>query len=227
MNRILIIEDEQSLRESLTDYLEQLGYEVIPTGGYCEALKVLDQYAYDCMLVDLNLPDGDGLKIIKLVRENDSPSGILIISARDTVAERIEGLDAGADDYLVKPFHLAEMSARVQSIIRRVYFDGEMKITYNDMELVPDQKLIRSNQGHLELTPKELKILSYFFANKNRIISKESLVEHIWGEEAYGVGNYDPMYTHIKNLRKKLHDLTGKDVLRTVYGVGYKLSNER
>lgn len=224
MNRVLIIEDEQALLESMVDYLQQLGFNVSTANNYVTALTEIDHFLYDCLLVDLNLPDGDGIQIIKTVRENNSTSGIIIVSARDSLEERVKGLDAGADDYLVKPFHLAELGARVQSLIRRVRYDGDTSIRIGKLVITPEDKIARYENHKVELTPKELDILTYLISNKNRVISKESIAEHIWGDEIYHIGSFDPMYTHIKNLRKKIQDLTGEDWLKTVYGVGYKLS---
>ena len=224
MNRLLVIEDERALLESIEEYLLQLGFEVYKASGYCEALSMLDKVPYDCLLVDLNLPDGDGLKLIKVAKENKSNCGIIIISARESLDDRIEGLETGADDYLVKPFHLAELGARVQSLIRRVRFDGDTTIRVGELEVSQESKIASFRNKSLELTPKEIKILTYMISNKNRVITKESLAEHIWGDGAFHPGSYDPMYTHIKNLRKKIQDLTGEDWLTTVYGIGYKLS---
>jgi DNA-binding response OmpR family regulator len=224
MNRLLIIEDERALLESMQDYLQKLGFKVYPASGYCEALAMLDQVNYDCLLVDLNLPDGDGLKIIKTARENQIKAGIIIISARESLDDRISGLETGADDYLVKPFHLAELGARVQSIIRRVRYDGDTLIRFGKMEVSEDEKIARYESRTMDLTPKELSILTYMISNKNRVVLKESLAEHIWGDDVFHSGSFDPMYTHIKNLRKKIQDLTGQDWLTTVYGIGYKLS---
>lgn len=224
MNRLLIIEDEVALLTSMKEYLEQVGYETETAGGYCEALSLMDQLSYDCLLVDLNLPDGDGLKIIRYARENQARHGIIIVSARDTLDQRIEGLEAGADDYLVKPFHLAELGARVQSIIRRLRYEGDTHIRLGSLSVDPDEHILYYQNKTRELTPKETDILTYMISNKNRVVSKESLAEHIWGDDATLPDNFDPMYTHIKNLRKKIQELTGNDWLKTVYGVGYKIS---
>lgn len=223
MNRILIIEDEKALLESMADYLQQLGYAVNTASDYCIALAELDHYPYDCLIVDLNLPDGDGLKIIQTARENNFTNGIIIVSARDRLEQRIAGLESGADDYLVKPFHLAELGARLQSIIRRVRYEGDPVIHLGKLKVSPESRRAFFDQAEIELTRKELDILTYLISNKNRVVSKESLAEHIWGDEVDQINSFDPMYTHIKNLRKKIQDLTGEDWLKTVYGVGYKL----
>lgn len=224
MNRILIVEDEKELMNSMVQYLEPSGYLIEKAGDYCQAMASIDLYPYNCMLIDLNLPDGDGLKIIRSVRENNSNTGIIIISARDALEERITGLDAGADDYLVKPFHLAELGARIQSVIRRVRYEGDTTIRLGGLKINPDDRTASFNEKSKVLTQKELDILLYLVSNKNRIISKETLAEHIWGEFAYQLDGFDPVYTHIKNLRKKIQELTGSDLLKTVYGVGYKLN---
>lgn len=224
MNRLLIIEDELSLQQSIREYLEELGYQVTAATGYCEALALMDQLSYDCVLVDLNLPDGDGLKLIRYARENQARNGMIIISARDTLDQRIEGLEAGADDYLVKPFHLAELGARVQSVIRRLRYDGDTLIRLGQLSVNQQEHILAFGERELELTPKETDILTYLISNKDRVISRESLAEHIWGDGSLHPASYDPMYTHIKNLRRKIQVLTGKDWLKTIYGVGYKLS---
>ncbi len=226
MNRLLIVEDEKELMNSMVQYLEPAGYTIEQAKDFHTAMASIDLYPYSCMLIDLNLPDGDGLEIIKSVRENKFQGGVIIISARDTLEQRIAGLETGADDYLVKPFHLAELGARVQSVIRRVRYDGDTDIHLGDLKIDPDGKMVSYRQLSKELTRKELDILLYLVSNKNRVISKEILAEHIWGEDAYQLEGFDPMYTHIKNLRKKIQDLTGEDWLKTVYGVGYKLSFE-
>lgn len=209
---------------SMVQYLEPAGYVIVEAEDYCTAMASVDLYPYNCMLVDLNLPDGDGLKIIRSVRENNLNSGIIIISARDALEQRIAGLEAGADDYLVKPFHLAELGARIQSVIRRVRYDGDTKIALGDLIVEPSDKSVSYRDREMDLTQKELDILLYLISNKNRVITKEALAEHIWGEEAYSLEGFDPMYTHIKNLRKKIQDLTGRQWVKTIYGVGYKLS---
>lgn len=224
MNRLLIIEDEIELMNSIVQYLKPAGYEIVEAADYCSAMASIDLYPYNCMLVDLNLPDGDGLQIIRSVRENNLNCGIIIISARDALEQRIAGLEAGADDYLVKPFHLAEMGARIQSVIRRVRYDGDTKISIGGLSVEPSGKTVAFNGREMDLTQKELDILLYLISNKNRVITKETLTEHIWGEEAYTLDGFDPMYTHIKNLRKKIQELTGQEWLKTIYGVGYKLS---
>ena len=225
MNRILIIEDEPDLLDSMVASLEPLGYHCEKALNFRSAIEKMDQFEYDCMVVDLNLPDGDGIEVIKAVRENRSTSGIIIVSARNALDERIRGLAAGADDYLVKPFHLSELIARVQSIIRRIRFNGDTRIQFRQMEIDPDQKIARYQGKEIEFTRKEMDIFLYLISNKNRVITREAIAEHIWGDEIYDMGGFDSMYTHIKNLRKKIQQSTGEEWLETVYGVGYKLAD--
>ena len=225
MNRILIIEDEPDLLDSMVASLEPLGFHCEKALNFRSAIEKMDQFEYDCMVVDLNLPDGDGIEVIKAVRENRSTSGIIIVSARNALDERIRGLAAGADDYLVKPFHLSELIARVQSIIRRIRFNGDTRIQFRQMEIDPDQKIARYQGKEIEFTRKEMDIFLYLISNKNRVITREAMAEHIWGDEIYDMGGFDSMYTHIKNLRKKIQQSTGEEWLETVYGVGYKLAD--
>lgn len=223
---ILIIEDERSLMESMVAYLEPAGYRCITAGTYHEALKAIDRFDYYCVIADLNLPDGDGLKIIKLLKENQAKCGIIVISARDTLNDRILGLQTGADDYLVKPFDLSELNARVQSIIRRTRYTGQNYVIFRDLMIDPEGKTALLNGEKMDLTRKEFDILMYLIINKNRVITKDAIAEHIWGDSIYGTDYTEMVYTHMKNLRRKLQAKTGTDWIQTVYGSGYRISED-
>ena len=223
--KLLIIEDEISLRDSIQQYMESQGYLCETAGDFKEAMDKIDYYNYDCILVDIGIPMGSGLDIVKELKEIKSKSGIIIISARDAVDDKITGLQLGSDDYLTKPFHLSELNARVAAIIRRRHFDGEEKILFNEIEIYPAAKSVKVNGQYLEVTQKEYDLLIYFISNKGRVITKSALAQHIWGDHYDQPGSYDFLYTHIKNLRKKLIESGAVDYIKTMYGTGYKFTD--
>jgi DNA-binding response OmpR family regulator len=223
--KLLIIEDEISLRDSIQQYMESQGYLCETAGDFKEAMHKIDYYNYDCILVDIGIPMGSGLDIVKELKEIKSRSGIIIISARDAVDDKITGLQLGSDDYLTKPFHLSELNARVAAIIRRRHFDGEEKILFNEIEIYPAAKSVKVNDQYLEMTQKEYDLLIYFISNKGRVITKSALAQHIWGDHYDQPGSYDFLYTHIKNLRKKLIESGAIDYIKTMYGTGYKFTD--
>lgn len=220
--KILIVEDEPALRESIHSYLTNESYSCEAASTLKEAEEKILLYLYDCLLLDVNLPDGSGLDLIEPVKKRDSTTGIIIISARETLDDRIKGLNLGADDYIVKPFHLSELNARIQSLLRRTRFDGDDHIIFNEILIKPGERLVSVHERVLELTRKEYDLLLYFVSNKDRILTKESICEYLWGDYADNSGSLDFVYTHIKNLRKKIIELGGEDYIHTVYGVGYK-----
>ncbi len=221
--KILLVEDEPALRSAIADCLRQGGYvcEVAPT--YALAHEKIKLYQYDCVLVDLTLPDGNGLDVVRTLRADRSAAGVLIISARDALDDRLTGLELGADDYLVKPFHLSELNARLKAIIRRRQFQGQQHIIFRELVVWHDQPQVEVNGAPVLLTRKEYDLLLYLLANPNRVLTKEALVEHLWGDEADSVDSFDFIYTHVKNLRKKLQDKGADDYIQTVYGLGYRL----
>lgn len=222
--KILIIEDEVALAESIGDYLKDEGYVYELAFNYHEASAKINAYEYDCVIVDINLPDGNGLEIIRELKENRSSSGIIIISARNSLDDRIRGLDMGADDYLVKPFNLSELNARIKSVIRRISFSGSNEIIFNEIRIDTDAIQVYVHDELVNLTKKEYDLLIFFISNKNRVLTKESIGENVWGDYADTLSSFDFIYTHIKNLRKKLLDKGADDYLQNVYGVGYKFN---
>jgi len=224
--RILIVEDEQKLAQSIVDFLkkeENMDCEI--AGTFHEGLRKISDFKYDCILIDITLPDGNGLKIISYLKENKSDAGILIISARNSIENKIEGLNLGADDYIAKPFHLSELNARIKSILRRRNFNGNIVIEFNEIKIIPDKREVYVNEQILNLTPTEYNFLIYFMSNKNRVITKESLIDHFWEGNYEQLATNDVLYSHIKNLRHKMIEKGGNDYIRTVYGIGYKFSN--
>lgn len=222
--KILIVEDEPGLLESIHSYLSQEGYDCESSSTLKEAEEKVSLYLYDCLLIDVNLPDGSGLDLIEPARKRNANAGIIIVSARETLDDRITGLNLGADDYLVKPFHLSELNARIQSLLRRIKFDGDKHITFNEVLINPAERSVRVANKPLTLTKKEFDLLLYFISNKDRIVTKETICEYLWGDYADNAGSLDFVYTHIKNLRKKIVDAGGEDYIHTVYGVGYKFT---
>lgn len=221
--KILIIEDEKLLSESMVTYLKGEMYLCETAFDYITALNKTESYDYDCILLDIMLPGGSGLEILKELKKNNKLDGVLIISAKNSLDDKVAGLMLGADDYLSKPFHLSELSARIAAIIRRRNYEGNNCVQFNEIVIDTQAKTITVNNEPLELTRKEYELLLYFVSNKGRVISKNAIAEHLWGDELQG--NSDFIYTHIKNLRKKLTETGIADYIKSVYGMGYKLSD--
>jgi DNA-binding response OmpR family regulator len=221
--KILIIEDEKALSESISTYLKAQDYICETAFDFNAAIEKIELFDYDCILLDITLPGGSGLNILKALRENNKADGVLIISAKNAIDDKVQGLVSGADDYLSKPFHLSELSARIAAIIRRKKFGGSNVIQFNDVSIDTQAKTAAINKTTLDLTKKEFELLLYFVSNKRRVISKNAIAEHLWGDEMEG--NLDFIYTHIKNLRKKLLEAGSADYIKSVYGMGYKFTD--
>jgi DNA-binding response OmpR family regulator len=220
--KILLVEDEKELAASILSYLRMEGYVCEAVHQFDTAVEKIHLYAYDCALIDINLPDGSGLDIIRKLKETSATCGIIIISARNSLEDRITGLELGADDYLIKPFNLPELNARIRSVIRRISFSGSNIVEFNEIRIDTGSYEIWVNGNPLILTKKELDILLFFLTNKNRVLTKESIGEHVWGDYADTLNSFDFIYTHIKNLRKKLIKHGAQDYIQNVYGIGYK-----
>jgi DNA-binding response OmpR family regulator len=222
--KILVVEDEPELSESIVSYLGSEGNICEQAINYDSAINKIILHVYDIVVVDLNLPDGNGIQIIKKLKELEFRGGIIITSARDTVDDRILGLNSGADDYLIKPFHLAELNARIKSLTRRVLFKGDNTVRMNEIIIKPDAHEVYIGDSVMDLTKKEFDLLLFLVTNKDKVLSKESIAEHLWGDYIDSADSFDFVYAHIKNLRKKLIDKGVGDYLQTVYGVGYKFA---
>tara|TARA_B110000438_G_scaffold111256_1_gene109153 strand:- start:1054 stop:1731 length:678 start_codon:yes stop_codon:yes gene_type:complete len=224
--KILIVEDEKELVDDLNEFLDDQGYiiEVAPTTSV--AREKIFVYQYDILILDLGLPDGSGLDVLKYVKKHKPQTGIIILTARDSLDDKISGLDLGADDYMTKPFLLSELNARIKSIHRRRNFDGNSTIIFNEIEIDTDKMRVSINDQNLTLTRKEYELILYFVINKNKVLTKESIIEHLWGDHSDMFDSLDFIYTHIKNLRKKMQDMGGTDYLRSVYGIGYKFETD-
>lgn len=221
--KILIIEDEKALSESIVTYLKGQDYICEVACDFNTALEKTELYDYDCILLDITLPGGSGLSVLKELRADNKMDGVLIISAKNSIDDKVAGLTLGADDYLSKPFHLSELNARIAAIIRRKQFGGSSIIQFGDLSVDARAKTVTINNAPLELTKKEFELLLYFVSNKKKVISKNAIAEHLWGDEMEG--NLDFIYTHIKNLRKKLMEAGNADYIKSVYGMGYKFTD--
>jgi DNA-binding response OmpR family regulator len=222
MMKILIIEDDYSLRLAIYDYLKMEGHVCEVAQNVNQARVKTEDNRYDCIILDLGLPDGNGLDIIRELKKNRVSDGILILSARDSLNDKLQGLQIGADDYLTKPFHFAELSARLNSIYRRNNLKGLNEISFNEIRANTVDKLAYVNDILLNLTKKEYDLLVFFITNKNRMITKESIVEHLWGDDVILTDSFDFVYTHVKNLRKKITAAKGNNYIKCIYGFGYK-----
>jgi len=220
--KILIVEDEQELLDLMLRYMKREGYVCEHATVFKEGYKKINNHEYDCAVIDLNLPGGDGLKLVEILRKEIPKTAIIIISARNTLDDRIQGLNIGADDYLTKPFNLSELNARIKAILRRKTDQKSNELVFGNIRIDLDERSVVANGTTLKLTKKEFDILVYLARNKNRVVTKDSIAEYLWGDYMDDALSYDFIYAHVKNLRKKLVRNDCGDYLKTVYGVGYK-----
>ena len=221
--KILIIEDEPALRELIQRSLEKERYVVEVASDFYAGLDKIEMYDYDCILLDIMLPGGSDLQLLERLKELRKKENVIIISAKDSLEDKILGLELGADDYLPKPFHLAELTARIKSVLRRKHREGEHAISLGNVRLWPDTFQVWVNDTQVELSRKEYDILHYFMNRPNRMINKNTLAESVWGDHIDQVDNFDFIYAQIKNLRKKLKEASSTVEIKAVYGFGYKL----
>jgi DNA-binding response OmpR family regulator len=224
--KILIIEDEEGLRESIEEYFTEAGSICETASNYEAALTKVELYRYDCILLDITLPGGSGISILKTLKANNYTDGVLIISAKNSLDDRLQGLDLGADDYLVKPFHLSELKARVSAIIRRKMYNGSNLLQFNEITIDLQAKTVKVGNKAVKFTPKEFALLIYFIANKGKVVSKNAIAEHLWGDGIDMADNFDFIYSHIKNIRKKLIEAGCNDYIQAAYGMGYKFTDQ-
>ena len=220
--KILIVEDERKLSDSIVAYLNGERYLCEQAFTYADAKMKVNMYEYECILLDLMLPGGNGLDILSDIRSKSNPAGVIIVSAKDSLDDKVKGLEIGADDYLAKPFHLAELSMRIYAVIRRKAFSASNVLENNGIKINLLEKSVTVNGRPIVLTKSEYDLLLFFIGNKNRVISKSAMAEHLSGEMADMMDNHDFVYTHIKNLKAKLADAGCKDCVKNIYGTGYK-----
>ncbi|SDR77636.1 DNA-binding response regulator, OmpR family, contains REC and winged-helix (wHTH) domain [Gillisia sp. Hel1_33_143] len=221
--KILIIEDEQEMRENMQNSLEREDFVVETADGYHDALSKIGVYEYDCILLDISLPDGNGLEILKELKNKEISDNVIIVSAKDSLDDKIKGLDLGADDYLPKPFHIAELHARINAVLRRKKFDGYNILNIANVSINFDKHLVFIDNNEISFNRKEFDILLYLVTNKDRLVNKSALAEHVWGDYIDQSDDFEFIYSQIKNLRKKLNTYKADIEIKAVYGIGYKL----
>ncbi|CAN5786112.1 response regulator transcription factor [soil metagenome] len=222
--KILVVEDEKKLAESIAAYLQQEGHLCECAASYQLAEDKVVTSFYDCVVLDVTLPDGNGLHLIETIKRLHTETCIIILSAKNSLDDKLAGLGMGADDYLTKPFHLPELNARIKSINRRRNFQGKMEIHINEILIHPEDGIVLVNGQQLALTKKEFELLVFMSSNTNRVLTKEAIAERLWGEEMDMADSFDFIYTHVKNLRRKLIEKGSVDYIKTVYGMGYKFT---
>lgn len=224
--KLLIVEDNPQLSGDLANFLLENGFIVEAADTLLKAKEKVALYTYDLILLDIGLPDGSGLELLNELRGNSSGTGILIVTAKNAIEDKVKGLEMGADDYITKPFHKAELNARIRSIIRRKKFAGSNTLQVDEIRVNLLSLQVTVNEKPVILTKKEFDLLVYFMYNKDRVLTKESIAEHLWGDNIDQSDNFDFLYNHIKNLRKKIISAGGKGYIHSVYGMGYKFSDQ-
>jgi DNA-binding response OmpR family regulator len=225
--KILIIEDNKELVRNMQEFLVREGYICELCYSANEARNKLTAFQYDCILLDIMLPDGNGLSLLEFICSENIQSSILIISAKNALDDKITGLDLGADDYITKPFHLPELHARIKAIYRRKNLGGDTIVKFNEISINTITMEAKAHDTLLDLTKKEFDLLLYFIINKNRVLTRQAIAEHLWGDYTDNLSNFDFVYQHVKNLRKKISVANGKDYIGTVYGLGYKFDTNK
>ncbi len=221
--KILVIEDEPEMLGLIKQFLETENYVVEEACNFVSGMDKIVSYDYDCILLDIMLPDGNGLELLQKLKNLEKADSVIIISAKDSLDDKVRGLDLGADDYLAKPFHITELNARIKSVIRRKKSDGRKMLEFQNVKINIEERLVLINNQPVELNRKEFDILIFLLMNKNRITSKSAIAENIWGDYIDQSDDFDFIYSQIKNLRKKLRDFDAKIDISSVYGMGYKL----
>jgi DNA-binding response OmpR family regulator len=222
--KILIIEDEIRLLQLIEEFLSAEKYVVEKAPDFRTACEKALIYDYDCILLDINLPDGNGINLLEMLKKENKIANVIIISARNSLDDKVKGLDLGADDYLTKPFHLAELHARIKAVFRRKQQDGQQHIKIGNTKVDFLNRQIFINEQHLDLNRKEFNMLSLFVNNPNKLISKENVAEYVWGDNIDMADNFDFVYSQVKNLRKKLKNANSDIEIKNIYGIGYKLN---
>lgn len=224
--KILIVEDEVELLIAMSNFLIKEHYICELAESFKKAEQKLSIYEYDMILLDISLPDGNGLELLKIIKKRHLKSGVIIISAKNSLDDKISGLDLGADDYMTKPFQLSELNSRIKAVFRRQQLDGDNEISFNEISINTANKTITIKETEVIFTKKEYDILLYFIINKNRVLTKEAIAEHLWDDNIDLADNFDFIYTHLNNIRKKIKKAGGNDYIKTIYSMGYKFTKQ-
>lgn len=222
--KVLLVEDQAELAHDVRQYLDKEAILCEWAGGCEDAMDKLASFQYDLVLLDIMLPDGNGMDILRFIKKELPNLGVLIISAKNALDDKLTGFELGADDYMTKPFHLAELNARIKAFYRRQKFEGQDRVEFNEISINTEEREVKINSQSIELTGKEYDLLLYLLANKNRVLTKQAIAEHLWGDYVGDWDHFDFVYQHIKNLRRKLSDRQCKPYIATVYGLGYKFN---
>ena len=225
--KILVIEDNVELLKDIQNFLEREGNICEISQDYKTAYMKIGIFPYDILVVDITLPDGNGLDIIREIKKENIDVGIIIVSAQNALNDKVHGLEIGADDYLTKPFYLAELNARINALYRRKFYNGSKEIVFNEITIKPEKHEVFVNGRAMNLTKKEFDIIHFFVANKNRLLTKEAIAEHLWGDHIEMADSFNFIYTHLANLRKKIAELGGNDYIKSIYRVGYKFTDQK
>ncbi|TXI95696.1 MAG: response regulator transcription factor [Chryseobacterium cucumeris] len=222
--RLLVIEDESDLLQSILEYFKQEDFRCEGVTTFYEGIERVESFDYDCIILDINLPDGNGLKLLRHLRDDKKQDGVIIISARNSLDDKVEGLLLGADDYVTKPFHLSELNARVKALIRRKYNQGASVLEVGNLQLNLLNRQIICHGEELQFTKSEFDLLAYLLNNSSRVVSRQALAEHLYGDRTDNMPSFDFVYSQIKNLERKLKESGCDELIQTVYGLGYKIS---
>jgi len=224
--KILIIEDEHELLIALNNFLVKENFICELAGTFNSADDKLSVNEYDIILLDITLPDGNGLNLLPAIKKHQKKAGIIIISAKNSLDDKITGLDLGADDYMTKPFQLSELNSRIKAVLRRRQFDGTSIVTFNEISINTESRSVTIGEIEIDLTKKEYDLLLFFLINRERVLTKEAISEHLWDDNIDMSDNFDFIYTHLNNIRRKIRLAGGNDYIKTLYGLGYKLTDK-
>lgn len=224
--KIILVEDHKELASNIINFLQQENYICEWAPNLSQARDMLSMFEYDCVLLDITLPDGSGMTLLNEIKSLYISTKVIIISAQNSLDYKILGLDSGADDYITKPFPLPELHSRIKAVMRRGNIDtAEELLVFNEIMINMHSMECKIGDTVINLTKKEINLLIYFINNKNRVLSRQAIAIHLWGDYTYNLDNVDFIYQHLKNLRRKISESGGNDYVKTIYGLGYKWSD--